>query len=115
MDQIINYISALDWANNWLMYIIASILILWIAILTVKLIINKLIYIVKKTFILALILIVGSVLSYVLFLIGIINFDILTLIGLGNISILIQEFFTNLQEWFKNTFALTVNFIKFLR
>lgn len=114
MSQIIEYLKALDWVNNWFVYIITSALILWLGILTIKLSFNKLTYVVKKLLILSLILLVASLLSYVLFLIGLIQFDVLSLVGFGDISEAIQNFVSNLHEWFKNTFSLRSVFIKFL-
>lgn len=114
MNQIFDYITSLDWANNWAIYLFTSALILWFGILTIKLILNKLVYVVKKAFIISLMLIVLSLISYMLFLMGFIDFDILSLVGFNEISLNIQEFINNLHEWFKNTFSLSATFIKFL-
>lgn len=114
MSGIIDYITSLDWANNWLTYIFTVILVSWLGILTIKLIFNKLTYLIKKGFYLILILIVATIVSYALFLVGVIDFDILSLVGLSSISNSIQSFFENLHNWFKDTFALGLKVVKFL-
>lgn len=113
MDQILEYIKTLDWANNWFIYIITSVLIVWFGALILKLILNKLGYVVKKLFIVSLILLVLSLLSYMMFLLGFIGFDILKVIGLGGVSESIQLFIENMSEWFKNIFSLGTVFIDF--
>lgn len=113
MIQILDYIKSLDWANNWFIYLITSALVLWLGILTIKLILNKLVYLIKKTFIIALILLVLSLLSYMTFLLGFIEFDVLSMVGLNVVSESIQQFFDGLHEWFKNTFSLASVFIRF--
>ena len=115
MSGIMDYITSLDWANNWLTYIFTVILVSWLGILTIKLVFNKLAYLIKKGFYLILIMIVATIVSYVLFLAGVIDFDILSLVGLGGISDSIQSFFENLHSWFKETFALGVKVVKFLK
>ena len=106
MDQIFDFITSLDWANNWLTYILASLLIFWFVIITLKYIFNKFIYVIKKVFYLSLLIIIGSLISYTLFLSGVIEFDILSLVGLNDVSNSIVEFFKSISDWFKATFLL---------
>jgi len=106
MSQIFEYIKSLDWASNWVLYTFTSIMIVWLSLLTIKLLFNKLTYLVKKIIIISLMLLIGSILSYMLFLIGIIEFDILSLIGLSQASNSIQDFIIGIQEWFRNIFAI---------
>lgn len=114
MSGIIDYITSLDWANNWLTYLLSMILVVWLGIITIKLIFNKLTYLIKKGFYLILILIIATFVSYALFLAGVIDFDILSLIGFSDVSNSIRTFLENLHNWFKDTFALGVKVIKFL-
>lgn len=110
MNQIIDYLTSLDWASNWALYILTATLIVWFAVLTIKLIIAKLVYLIKKTFFIGVLSIIAFVILYLAFLMGFISFDILTFIGFGEISTSIKEFLTNFQEWFINTFSLlTIN------
>ena len=111
MSQIFEYFKSLDWANNWAIYIITSALILWFGILTIKLVFNKLTYVIKKLLIISILAVIASILSYMFFLMGFIQFDVLSLIGFGEISEGIQQFLNNLHEWFTNTFSL--GFINF--
>lgn len=110
MEQILDYITSLNWADNWISYLIAGGLIGFLGYLVIKLILNK----IKQLFILALIVASFSLLTYVLFLAGITQFDVLTLVGLGEISQAIQGFFTGVQDWFKDVFNLGVA-IKFIK
>lgn len=110
MQQFFEWIKMLDWAQNWLIYFIAIILASFLVVLVVKLLLNK----IKQLFIMAMILTVLSLLSYMLFLAGIIEFDVLTLVGLGDISIAIQTFIENIISWFNDVFSIgtVVRFIK---
>ena len=106
MEQVMNYIQSLNWADNWIIYIITGILLVFLATLVVKFIINK----IKQLWIIALIVVVLTLITYMLFLVGAIELDVLTLVGLSEVSDAIQNFITTISDWFKNVFSLTVAF-----
>lgn len=106
MNQITDFITSLDWANNWLTYILAATLIVWLGIITLKLIFNKIVFVIKRLYYLGLLIIIGSLVSYALFLAGIIEFDLLSLIGFSNVSNSVVEFIESVSNWFKDTFLI---------
>jgi hypothetical protein len=106
MNQITDFITSLDWASNWLTYILAATLIVWLGIITLKLIFNKIVYVIKRLYYLGLLIIIGSLVSYALFLAGIIEFDLLSLIGFSNVSNSVVEFVESVSNWFKDTFLI---------
>lgn len=110
MEQIMDYIQSLNWADNWIVYIITGILLIFLATLVIKFVINK----VKQLWLLALIVVVLTLISYMLFLLGAIDIDVLSLVGLGDVSTSIQGFIDTVVEWFKGVFSLNaaVRFIK---
>ena len=103
MNQIIDYITELNWADNWIVYIITSALILVLAYLILKFLILK----VKQFGVLALIVLVLALISYALFTLGAIEFDILSIVGLTDVSDTIQSTVESLSEWVKNVFSLS--------
>jgi CHASE2 domain-containing sensor protein len=102
MNEVIDYITSLDWSQNWIAYLITVALTIVLGILVIKFLINK----VKQFFLLALIALVASIMSYTLFLAGVIDFDILSLIGSGDISQSIQDVLDSIIEWFSNVFLI---------
>ena len=106
MNQISDFVTSLNWADNWLSYLLVATLVVWLTIFTIKLVLNKLVYIVKRIYYLAVIAVIGSLLSYALFLAGIIEFDIISLIGFSDLSNSIVEFFESISLWFKDTFLM---------
>jgi hypothetical protein len=100
MSEIINYITSLDWSQNWIAYLITVGLTIVLGILVIKFIINK----VKQFFLLALITFVASLISYALFLSGVVDFDALSLIGLDDLSQYIQDVIQSIIDWFSNVF-----------
>ena len=101
MNQIIDYITGLDWADNWMVYIVTGVLLIWLGILLLKYLVNK----VKSFGILILIAIVLASISYMLFLAGVIDFDIISLIGFDAISDKIVSVIESISTWFKNVFS----------
>lgn len=100
MNEVIDYITSLDWSQNWIAYLITVSLTILLGILVIKFLINK----VKQLFLLALITLVVSILSYSLFLAGVIEFDVLSLIGFGDLSQSIQDVIDSIINWFIEVF-----------
>lgn len=106
MNQISDFVTSLNWADNWLSYLLTATLVVWLTIFTIRLILNKIVYVVKRIFYLGLIAVIGSLLSYALFLAGIIELDLLSLIGFNDLSNSIVEFFESISNWFGDTFLM---------
>lgn len=106
MNQISDFVTSLNWADNWLSYLLTATLVVWLTIFTIRLILNKIVYVVKRIFYLGLIAVIGSLLSYALFLAGIIELDLLSLIGFSDLSNSIVEFFESISNWFGDTFLM---------
>jgi len=101
MNQIIDYITELNWADNWMIYIVTGVLLFWLGILLLKYLVNK----VKSFGILILIALVLGSLSYMAFLAGFIDFDIVSFIGFEAISDKIVSVIETIGTWFKNVFS----------
>jgi hypothetical protein len=106
MNQISDFVTSLNWADNWLSYLLTATLVVWLTIFTIRLILNKIVYVVKRIFYLGLIAVIGSLLSYALFLAGIIELDLLSLIGFSDLSNSIVQFFESISGWFRDTFLM---------
>lgn len=100
MNNVTDYITSLDWSQNWIAYLVTIALTIVLGILVFKFIINK----VKQFFLLALISLVASIISYTLFLSGVIDFDVLSLIGSGDLSQSIQDVINSIINWFIEVF-----------
>lgn len=103
MNNIIEYITSLNWADNWLVYAIAAFLIVVLAILVIKFIINK----IKQFWLLFVMAIIAAILSYLIHLTGAIEFDIIDLIGFPDVSVAIEDGVKAIVDWFADVFALS--------